>query len=235
MENKEHFFSIGLPKWPALVVVGRPVTYDQAREIIIRTDDFHFSTNNRGFKRQLEECVYGHREDEHSLTTEERLERWSKENERKAELGLLNLEYLNNHRIVSSFIGGPHGWCNWDGTIGCNTYNIGKWPSVEEVYDEWVEIAAAFPFLHLTCQLMNHESGFEESNDDPRPLIEFRIKDGEVTMNKPFIPLSPTSGISMDHMVELIGSGTMREVGCSLDRFKSAIQYVEQKIKLLRS
>lgn len=36
--TKKELMSRSLPKWPALVVVGDPVTHDQAAEIIVRTE-----------------------------------------------------------------------------------------------------------------------------------------------------------------------------------------------------
>ena len=67
----------------------------------------------------------------------------------KKDISHIELEYLSNHRIVSSWIGGPHGWCNWEGNIGCNNYNIGKHPSCKEVYNEWIKMSATI-FLHYS-------------------------------------------------------------------------------------
>ena len=56
--TQSEFFELGLPKWPALLVVGKPVTREQAMEIILRTDDLYFSSNDRPFNRLLNEYFY---------------------------------------------------------------------------------------------------------------------------------------------------------------------------------
>ena len=38
--KKPEFFNIGLPKWPALAVVGKPVTPEQAMEEVEPIDEF---------------------------------------------------------------------------------------------------------------------------------------------------------------------------------------------------
>lgn len=62
MHNSDDLFSVisalsagSLPKWPQMIVTGKPVTIDQAKEIIFRTDSFLTSSdefaggNNREF------------------------------------------------------------------------------------------------------------------------------------------------------------------------------------------
>lgn len=137
---------ISFTKWPRLIVVGDKVTEEQAEEIILRTTSY-LSTNSRGFERMAAEILgipiskYGILD---MLPFRDRV-------------GGLSLEYLGNHRIASSWIGGPHGWCDWDGHIGCSVFNIGKWPSFAEVNEEWAMIANAFPFLRLRAQLITDE------------------------------------------------------------------------------
>jgi hypothetical protein len=96
------------------------------------------------------------------------------------------LNYLQNKQITTNVNFGLHGWCNWDGTIQTkHSYNIGPYPTVEEVYNEWVQIAKTFPYLNLRCQLINTDIVY--AHDDPhqqvaKPVVEFIIKDGEVTL-----------------------------------------------------
>ena len=137
-----------LPKWPALLVVGEAVTPEQAAEIIIRTSSFRFTTNARDFKAQLETALYGQVLDDYTQSAFDQQER------KRQEYRVLDLEYLYNDQVCSCWVGGPHGWCHWDGRIHTNNYNIGKWPSEEEVLKEWQAIAAAFPFLSLRSQLL---------------------------------------------------------------------------------
>jgi hypothetical protein len=103
------------------------------------------------------------------------IERFSKD------IGALDLHYLHNSRIASSWVGGPHGWCDWSGAITSANYNIGKWPSVREVFDDWSAIAAAFPFLRLWSQLYSGET----CEDGTTPLVEFVIGEGKATVCRP--------------------------------------------------
>ncbi len=230
--KKQDFFNLGLPKWPALVVVGKPVTREQAAEIIVRTDSLYFSTNDHAWGGQLNSYLYDVEKcTSYRLTDaiESKLglsaRDWGAvsayENAATEAVGKITLEYLDNHQIASSWIGGAHGWCSWDGEIGCSNYNIGKWPSVKDVYDEWVRIAKAFPFLELKCQLMNHEAG-EEDAVDPRPVVEFLVKGGRVKMTKP-------NGYLKQPSFTFCGFGNER--GCSLAQFKGAVDLCRAKFQ----
>lgn len=180
-------FNIALPKWPALLVMGKKVTREQAVEIIFRTNS-GWSSNDRHFLKFVADNI-GHKTDEYDYMylNPEMREQW----------GSLPLEYLGNSRIVSCWIGGPHGWCTWEGDIFTNNYNIGKWPSVQEVFSEWSEIAQAFPFLDLRCQLLDREAGeeIEEGENPATVVVEFIVKDGTCTIVVPESgadPMMPT-------------------------------------------
>lgn len=139
-----------LTKWPRLLVTGQNISEDQANEVLIRTDSWLLMSNDRAWIAAV--CAaaglavgkYGYLESKGL-------------DEFRASIGALNLSYLDNERIVSSWIGGPHGWCSWSGRIGCSTYNLGKWPSTEDVTSDWQAIAAAFPYLDLRAQLVADE------------------------------------------------------------------------------
>lgn len=240
MTNKE-FFQKGLPKWPALVVDGHSVTAEQAAEILIRTNTY-LCSNEREFDNQAKALIYGLTLDDPSeydadvkaiekiLGISAQGPGWFKIYEYKEakekELGVLDIKYLSNHRISSAWIGGPHGWCDWDGVIGCHNYNIGKWPSVEDIYKEWKIIAKAFPFLDLRCQLMNHEASCEDMTENPGPVVEYRVKDGKVKMVENFRSIKRSSFTDLDV------SGFLRpdrEIGCSLETLKDAVNYVRWK------
>ena len=133
-------------KWPRLLVVGERVTPEQAEEIILRTTT-HFMTNEREFEAEVVRVLGCSMTKYGSVVLTDFRKR----------MNALELSYLDNHRIASCWIGGAHGWCDWDGTIGCTTYNIGKWPSFEEVDEDWSTIAKAFPFLRLRSQLVRDE------------------------------------------------------------------------------
>jgi hypothetical protein len=234
MKNQD-FFNLGLPKWPAFVVVGEPVTPEQAAEIILRTDSLYFSTNDQAWAEDLNSYLYDVEPCSSYRLTDaiqsklgladrdwEKVSRY--ENAVTVAVGKIPLNYLNNHQIASSWIGGAHGWCSWNGEIGCSNYNIGKWPSVGEVYDEWARIAKAFPFLELKCQLMNHEASDRDGVDDPGPVVEFRIKNGRVKMVKPEDYIEqPSFG----------GWGGMfgNERGCNFSQFKRAVDFCRAKFQ----
>lgn len=239
--TKKEYFDIGLPKWPALAVVGKPITRDQAMEILIRTDSLWFSSNDHSFDRLLSQYVFDVEIADAGFDTKSKAIReklgladepgsWPKvyeyEDLKRAELGHIPLSYLGNSRIVSSWIGGPHGWCDWEGNIGSRNYNIGKWPSVKEVYEDWKKIAAAFPFLDLKCQLMGHEAGPDDGED--KPLIEFTVKAGKVKMSVPKGPITSTAFGSADMLARF--NSPHAERGCTFDLFKSAVDLVRTKI-----
>jgi hypothetical protein len=168
-------------KWPRLLVVGQPVTPTQAGEILLRTDDWWISGNDQAWVNDLEDTLadYGRPREPDRRDVDgfqEFREFYRLHDEWKASLGVLTLHYLQNSRIISTWIGGPHGWCDWDGTIGCSTYNIGKWPSDDEVAEDWQVIAETFPFLDLTAHLVDDEG-------EGAVAGEWRIRDGKVRHN----------------------------------------------------
>lgn len=235
--TNEQFFEIKLPKWPCLIVKGQPVTKDQAKSILIRTDDLSFSTNDYRFAAELYKLFYGVSSD-FSLTDVSLYHFFKKGDtydwkecdklEKKVfkELGKLDLEYLHNKRIVSSWIGGTHGWCSWNGYIGTNNYNIGKWPSVESVYNDWKKIARAFPFIDLQCQLLSGET----CEEDNRPLIQFNVKKGKVKMLVPK-GLIDYPNDSTDNFF-LNFNSPIRERGCTIETVEDAIEYVKNEVRM---
>ncbi|MCD0446398.1 hypothetical protein LO763_22540 [Glycomyces sp. A-F 0318] len=130
-------------KWPRLVVTGTDVTPTQADEIIIRTTDLNWLTCNDPEWENAVNVAFGIVNDRIG----DALQRTRN----------LRVRYLANKRIATSWIGGPHGWCDWTGAVGTNTYNLGKWPAPEVVVAEWATIAAAFPYLELESWLVADE------------------------------------------------------------------------------
>lgn len=236
----QDLFNKGLPKWPAIVVKGKPVTEDQAKEIIIRTDSFYFGCNDREWEAEINSMIYGidagnarninelddYLRKKHNIDEKDWTAYYTAKDSYSKKYGVLeDLNYLHNSRIASSWIGGPHGWCSWNGRIGCSNYNIGKWPSVEDVYNEWVIIAEAFPFLDLKCQLMNCEAG---ENEEPKPVVEYEIKNGKVKLYESKEILDyPVFG--SEDMIRRF-SDPHAERGCSARTLKEAFEYVEKKI-----
>jgi hypothetical protein len=236
--KKEEFFEIGLPKWPGLLVKGEKITEEQAAEIILRTSGW-ISCNDNDFTNAVNCLIYDVQDDgkpayydkvNHLIREKIGVEKdspgtwekiWEYKEKRDNEIGILDLGYLGNHQICSSWIGGPHGWCNWDGTISACNYNVGKWPTIEEVYNEWKLIAKTFPFLDLRCQLLNHEQCSPEMVGNPGPVIEFRLKDGKVKMSIPNKVLCESEDVDF--------RGFENEIGCSVEKVKETIESILNK------
>lgn len=224
------FENIELTKWPLMLVKGEKVTEDQAAEIIIRTSNFYFSTNDRDFEKELYSHIYGVYSDHFDIADKiakrdniSLQEAQKKEASINQSYGLLCLNYLSNERIASCWIGGPHGWCDWQGNIFCNTHNIGKWPNVTDVYKEWKMLAKAFPFLDLTCQLCPEEG-------KEAPIIEYRIKNGKVYVSKPKDRILE-NGNTDDFIMNSLTRGYKREHGCTIEQFKRALEITRTRLK----
>ena len=173
-------YAVGyLPKWSQMVVTGRSVTVEQAKNIIFRTDSFltdsnkYSGGNNKRFNDSYREKaglnMFITAED--SFRTSEYL---------RKSIGFIETQYVTNDWASSAFVFGPHGWCSPSGVIAFND-NIGKNPRIEEVYADWVIIAKAFPFIDATVTLMSGES----CEEDTDPVINFRVLDGNVTICRP--------------------------------------------------
>lgn len=199
--------AVYLPKWPGLLVAGNPVTSDQAIEILFRTADLdHMYTNDRAWAKLAHE-IMGFQTvnyDDRNYT-----KAWDHNKNRAEELGCIPLEYLENDRIASAWIGGMKGWCNWNGEIRAAEFNIGKYPSLEEVFNEWQAIAQAFPFLNLRAQLLDREIG-EEADEPTRPAVEFLVQDGEVSVSIPDDFLMVPEPLSEARMIDRLSRGGRR-------------------------
>lgn len=209
-------------KWPRLIVVGEPVTEAQADEILIRTCVLYFlHSNDHDWDHIVARIVF---KNERAAETDFPFQQVR---DRVEELGVLNLEYLETYRISSSWIGGPRGWCDWDGRIG-SAYNIGKYPTVKEVGREWSEIAAAFPYLDLTAQLISE-------SDSTQVCGQWRVKDGVAVAETPGALLVPPNqqrqegDAVMERFAEqLFNPGSER--GVSPERLQQAVDRVEGKL-----
>jgi hypothetical protein len=172
----------GLPKWPQMLVYGEPVTVDQAKEIIRRTDFFFFIPqhgNDPAYIRRVNRAL--------GIPHEELGQRdptlWERHEEWREDWGFVSTEYVHNDWISCSFINGPHGWCHPDGTIGFRD-NVGKYPSGEDILRDWCLLASEFPFVDLTVVMMDREESEEEERI---PVMGFRVADGLVEVFDPKI------------------------------------------------
>lgn len=220
-QTQQDLLNVNLPKWPGFAVEGTAVSIYNAAEILIRTDGFYFSCNDHEWARQLYEAIGV------PLTEQApnyRQPDWGTFHETRVQYRVLDLEYITNRRIASAYVGGPHGWCNWDGAIGCNSYNIGKWPSVENVLDEWRIIATAFPFLDLRCQLYSGET----CEDGIVPLVEYVVGGGRVELVAPGEPIQIKDDVA-DSITAMMTRDVSRERGCTIEQFKFALAVVRRR------
>ena len=230
MDDKERELldNASLPKWPQMIVRGFKLTTEQASEIIRRTDTF-FSSGYGGNDRIWVEAVkiavkmpildYGMSAEEWGEIMP-KLEEWQRRWE------ILSTDYVHNTWISSSYIFGPYGWCHPDGTIGYGD-NVGKWPSAEDIYDDWVKLAEAFPFVTAHVLLMDRE----HSEDDAKPVIGFRINDGRVSVHSPDEPgwFEGMDSVEEERGMDAIKEATMkiatgdlsRENGISMEMIES--------------
>jgi hypothetical protein len=169
---------IELPKWTGLLVVGDSVTVEQAEEIIIRTSDWGYDlfNNDKSFLNNEIKNIYRESLPIEELISEVKLD----EDIFYQKIDHLSLSYLDNDRIDSSWIGGLKGWCDWDGTIFCNNYNIGKYPNTIDVIDDLKDIVKAFPYLKFKLQLLSHEASIEEYIEEVKPLVSLEVSKGEI-------------------------------------------------------
>jgi len=203
---------VTLPKWSALTVTGNPVTREQAAEILIRTNSW-YGCNDRKWEAAVWQSIGLEKETGYGLSYEERKE---------VNLGLLTLDYLVNDRIMSCWIGGTKGWCDWNGNIRTRNYNIGKWPTVEEVQIEWEVIAQTFPYLDLRAVLWSQEAGQPEND----PLVEFIVREGKVEVSE-----NPTHPVLEPEYTFSDGYDYRAERGCSLETLHWAIDLTRKAIR----
>lgn len=174
----------GLPKWPQMRVEGVPVTIEQAKEIIRRTDRYFTNPDHAGnndkwrdrAQRMLRIPSCDRYPDGTFMETKDLVEAWGFHQQWLTKWGYIGTEYVHNNWLASSYIYGPYGWCHPDGTIRYMD-NVGKWPDGRSIYDDWKKLAIEFPFLNLICVLMSGE----QCEDDTVPIMGFRVLDGVVT------------------------------------------------------
>lgn len=230
-ETKIDFDFPLLPKWPGLVIVGDAVTEEQASIINVQTTSLHWDSNDREFERMLNTSL-GLGERPRYPDPEQRfLDFFERINDISTELGILRLNYLKNENVLSSYIGGPHGWCDWKGNIGCCSYNVGKWPTGEDVYEEFRLIAEAFPFLTMKAQLLSEECCLALENNAV-PLIEYRVSQGICNVMKPTKPLLKNDLIEEMSYKKLTVRGiSFLERGCTLEQYVNAVNLTKKSLK----
>jgi len=176
----------GLPKWPQMLVFGRSVSVEQAKEIIRRTDTFftslEYAGNDRDYCLRVMKTL-GIPIIDYDAPVEDRFKVFHEQQAWRDRWGYIETQYVHNSWIASAFIFGPHGWCSPTGRV-VFTDNIGKWPSEEDVLDDWSKLAKEFPFLDLYAVLMDREQCEEEA----LPVVGFRVYQGEAAVFDPCQP-----------------------------------------------
>ena len=178
-----------LPKWAQMIVSGKAVTIDQAKEIIFRTDSFltdadqYSGGNNQKFNQhyrdisglsrlQCEATRYdGSKFADVNQELQDRI---------KNRVNVISTDYVRNDWASSCYVFGPHGWCHPDGTIWFED-NVGKWANVQHILRDWRDLAAAFPYLDLHVTLMDGESGDENAT----PVANIRVENGQAYVAAP--------------------------------------------------
>lgn len=212
------------PKWPALLVEGDRVTKDQAAEIIVRTFPRYFITNDRSWEKLVRK-KFGLP----AVRESSSMPVFEQEEKAFDALGMLRLNYLHNDWIMSAWVGGPHGWVDWNGRVFTANYNIGKGPSPGDVRREWDAIAKAFPFLKLKAQLMSGETCEEGTH----VIAEYKVARGKVVRSK--VPGKVICGGPADEVEDfarhLAFPSSLRERGCTEEQLDHAIAIVKAKLK----
>ena len=194
---------VKLPKWPQMYTTGKPVTVEQAKEIIRRTDSlfvhFYYGNDKEFVRRVVSRLKVPLILDYGTRKSSEDLEFLYQEQDRFAKgWGTILTEYVINQWLSCNYVEGPYGWCHPDGKIGFID-NVGKWPAVFSVYSDWVRIARAFPFLEIDVSL----KGGESCQEDMETVVGFRIRNESVRL------AHPDSGLHEGH--EPAARGNMRD------------------------
>lgn len=183
-----NFFALNLPKWSQMFVSGKPVTIEQAKDIIFRTD--HFLTDSYEYAGGNERAFNVAYRKKAKLNTIEHDR--NKQLQLRSSIQFVYTDFVVNDWASSAFIGGPHGWCSPSGQISF-VDNVGKWPTISKLYDDWSIIAEAFPYLDLNVTLIHGELYAVDAD----PVVNFRVVDGTVTVETPNLTVHPEAVLDL--------------------------------------
>lgn len=188
--NPEQLRAVALPKWPMMYTTGIPMQPEQAWEIIRRTDYFFYYGGSHSQPGQFEYDLAKllgmplDRDDLYTLDQEARHAAYNEQRQQREAFwerwGLISLAYLPTGWVSSSYVYGPHGWVHPDGQVGYLD-NVGKWPSVAEIEEEWQTLATAFPFIEVGVTLMSGE----HNEENIHPMVSLYVKEGKVRLVDP--------------------------------------------------
>lgn len=181
-----------------MLVWGKPVSVEQAKEIIFLTDrvltsfDTFYGGNDKewnenvvrwlGYKELTDHCKHLEQlslayDRERSLMLWNPIYEASLYLRRKLNAPETDTDYVTNSWASCAYVYGPHGWCHPDGTIGY-VDNVGKWPEARSLFDEWSKLAERFPFLDLKVTLMDRE----HSEENKVPVFSIKVCDGKAEL-----------------------------------------------------
>lgn len=235
--NKPHkenpLFKIPLPKWPEMRVEGKSISEDQAAEIILRTDytSRHVLLNDKEWENTVIKTLKTPKINDECYKLEDNeyqkeIEKYNKKLDKYLSKikYIQDIEYIRPDRIGSVYVGGSHGFVDWDGTIGTCGHNIGKWPSIQNIHYEWKVIAREFPYLDLRCQLFSGENCEENTS----PIVEYIVKDGVAEIKNPTeaIVYRKEWGFDLEKQAFILN-----ERYCTVKNLKHAMRVVLEKNK----
>lgn len=190
-------------KWPQLLITGEQVTNQNIiNEILLATDSFfteptiYAGGNCKEFRRLYQEAS--------GALYIQRFAKYLEEMDVSVQLGeyktsllyhvfekarervnYLDTSYVHNTQASSCFVYGPYGWFDVNGKIkyvDC----IGKWPSTDSVYEDFVMIAERWPFIKLnaTCMEVEVQPGLDDPNLK-HPLFNIKVENGKAEIMDP--------------------------------------------------
>lgn len=232
---EEHAFAIDTPKFCHLLIKGDNVLVDQAKEIILRTDRFltsitcivsdeRFACNYRAMSGLASLSKRSGFFSRHDTVSHD----WDAEKALKAKLGVVSLNCVISDMASSCYALGPQGFCQPDGRIVFSD-NIGKYPSVKDLYEDFVALAQAFPFLTLRASLFLNDVADSEQDFG----VGFLVSKGEVRIVLDDMEMqAPNRDISLLMNKRL--SGDFDGVhGLPLDWYDSYAQQVKSTLEAL--
>ena len=209
-----------LPKWPQMIVTGKSVTKEQAWDIILKTDDF-LTASNEYAGGNYDQFTKAYQQD----TKLNHLD-WNATKELRKSIGFVDSAFVYNRWASSSFVYGPAGWCKPNGEIQF-CHNVGKWPEVEEILNDWSLIASAFEYLDLNVTIMSGESCEEEST----PLINIKVSNGVAVLEEANSNVHPEFDMTKYYVFDF--SNSRRELGLPDEFYNWAIPIIVKEVENL--
>lgn len=196
--------NVELDRWNAVYITGRSVSHSTAREILMRTDgnirSMRLSTNAHEFKTHVSNAfgwsvVQAWDDAWHRLNDDERDQfrtivgvntPWSIDELFAERVGTIQLSTMETDLLCSCYVGGPTSWITPNGTIFMMNKNLGKWPDVKAIAEDWATLAENFQELDLVCTVMDNEWCSDERLS---PVVQYVVKDGTVIVQPPVMEL----------------------------------------------